>query len=148
MKIDFSWEQNKKALIGVFVMLAIITTINFGRIFDEKEADSTQEISEQKMTQGDVPFEKKQQCASYQPAMRKQIEDFHGIEITYELGEVFYSKAHNSCLYSYAFLLGNGNQVFMLKDYLTNRLVAESPQVDFYDNEARQNFEKEINKQR
>ena len=148
MKIDFSWEENKKALIGVLLMLAIITAINLGSIFDEGETTTTEKTFEQKVTQAEVPFEKKQQCASYQSAMREQIEEFHGLEVSYELGEILYSTTFDSCLYSYAFLLGNGNQVFVLKDYLTNRLVVESPQVDFYDNKAKQDFEKEIDKHR
>lgn len=94
-------------------------------------------------------FDRKQTCANYQPEMRKQIEEFHGEEQNYELREVFYSQTLDSCLYYYVISLGNGNEVYFLKDYLTNKDISQSLPIPFektFDEKTK--FEKSFNQYR
>lgn len=102
-----------------------------------------------KETEETPDFSKKQICANYQSDMRKQIEEFHGVDSSYELREVFYSLTLNSCLYYYVISLGNSNEVYFLKDYLTNKAISQSLPITFEKIfEEQTKFEESLNQYR
>lgn len=94
-------EKNKN------IIIAILAVVLIGSLYFNFQSKSKTPIDKEgagSKISADALFEKKQECASYRPAMEKKLAELNfqneNVVTTNHLDEIWFSPSMNTCLYS------------------------------------------------
>lgn len=117
------------------IIIAVLTVVLIGSLYFnfqlKSETSNNIEQTTSKVS-ADALFEKKQECASYRPAIEKKLEELNfqneNIVTTNHLDEIWFSPSMNTCLYSsnefWQYLKEKKIEYqYNIYDYLGNNLV-------------------------
>ena len=94
-------EKNKNIIIAI---LAVVLTGSLYFNFQSKSETPVDDKQTNSKISADALFEKKQECASYRPAMEKKLAELNfqneNVVTTNHLDEIWFSPSMNTCLYS------------------------------------------------
>lgn len=122
-------EKNKNIIIAI---LAIVLVGSLYFNFQSKSGTSNDKEQATSKVSADALFEKKQECASYRPAIEKKLLELNfqneNVVTTNHLDEIWFSPSMNTCLYSsnelWQYLKEKKIEYqYNIYDYLGNNLV-------------------------